>query len=298
MVYISTADYGQLSENPLRGSTARYVAHPIVDDIDNVDPDAPADEIHPKIEYVPPSCKIVGDPSTNDLATKRWGMDSAVSAETEADLIRRVKNNDPHCKAGKPQGCGCPRCQAFNRLLAAHHRTVLKPAGKFIPKGTAQPRPNKSKHTNNLLFEDLTSVGCSALWRSALRFDPETGNRFNTLARHKIAGAISDEAIYQRSRGYTSGDTVRRYLKDKVSAQSVTRLDRWIFSHLGSPPEALLEAQATLVKKPVYHSLEEAEAALKAAAALEHPDIYCDTGDDCDLSRKSKAMITASPRSR
>src|SRR5262249_39689903 len=49
-----------------------------------------------------------------------------------------------------------------------------------------------------------------------------------------------------------------------------TRLDRWIFSNLGAPPEELLEAQQKLVKRPIFHSLQEAADALKAANNLEN----------------------------
>jgi hypothetical protein len=294
MVYIDTKyceKYGQLTENPLRGSTTRYVANPIVDDVDAVDPDAPADPIHPKIEYVSPSCKIIGEPSTNDLATKRWGNDDALpkdGGKTEANLIRCIQEgariNALRPGPWKPNP-GWQDQRAFRQLLAAFHRTVLGPAGKFVPGGTLPPRPDKPKHTNNLLFEDLTSVGCFAIWDKALKFDPATGNKFNTLSRHRIKGAIADEANYLRRQGYTSGNTVGRYFSDKVPERSGARLERWIDNHPGSPPEALLEAQQKLRKKAVYHSLEEAAEALKASKALEHADIYSDTGDDCDLSR-------------
>jgi hypothetical protein len=293
MLYIDTKyceNYGQLSENPLRGSTARYIANPIVDDVDAADPDAPADPIHPKIECVSPSRKISGEPSTNDLATKRWGMDDAIpDAKTEADLIRCIQEG-ARINALRPvpwePNPAWQDQRAFRQLLAAFHRTVLKPAAKFVPRGTLPPLPGKPKHTNNLLFEDLTSVGCFAIWDKALSFDPESKYKFNTLSRHRIKGAIADEANYLRRQGYTSGDTVGRYLTEWVAARSATRLDRWLSDHPGATPEALLEAQAKFYKKPVYHSLKEAAAELAAQKALEHPDVYCDTGDDCDLSRK------------
>jgi hypothetical protein len=69
-------------------------------------------------------------------------------------------------------------------------------------------------------------------------------------------------------------------LRKEVGRRTQGRLDRWIFDHRGSPPEELLEAQAELVKRPVYHSLEEAAEVLKAAKALEHSSVYLDDGED------------------
>jgi hypothetical protein len=128
---------------------------------------------------------------------------------------------------------------------------------------------------------DLTAVGCFALWQSALKFDATRGYRFNTLSRHKVIGAISNEANYLRQRGFTSGDTVGRYLHKDVGRRTQSRLDRWIFDNLSAPPESLLEAQKKLVKRPVYHSLEEAADAIKRANNLQHPDIYSDRRRRC-----------------
>src|SRR5215469_5214743 len=92
MEYISTDEFencdikhGALTESPLPGSTSRYICNPIVDDIDA----AP----NPKEEYQPPSCKVVGDPSVNNLATHRWHC-AGLDAATELDLIRRIQDGD------------------------------------------------------------------------------------------------------------------------------------------------------------------------------------------------------------
>jgi len=283
MEYINTdfdkydIKHGQLTETPLRGSTTRYIANPIVDDIE-AEPKGRARRrrINGRIvidttvpdgdgaRYVPPSCLVTGDASVNNLATHRWHNDGLPNAETEADLIRRVQSGDH---------------RAFRKLLEAFHRTVVGPAGKYIPGGAFYRRqPKNQKHTNDLLYEDLTSVGCLALWQSTLKFD--SSHRFNTLSRHKIVGAISNEANYLRRGGYTSGDTVGRYSWKKVGRRTQTRLDRWIFDHRGSPPEELLEAQKKLVKRPVFHSLEEAASAIKAASSLDYSDVYSDDGED------------------
>jgi hypothetical protein len=288
MEYVSTDDsekydikHGQLAETPLRGSAYRYVTNPIVDDIE-ADPDrkgrARRQRINGRIiidttvpdgdggRHVSPSCLVTGEPSVNNLATHRWRNSGLPDAETEAELIRRVQGGDE---------------RAFRQLLEAFHRTNVASAGKHIPGAALYRRqPKNQKHTNDLLYEDLTSVGCFALWRAALKFDASGGHRFSTLSRHKIAGAISNEANYLRQRGYTSGDTVGRYLWKRVGRRTQGRLDRWIFDHFGSPPEELLEAQAKLVKRPVFHSLEEAAAALRAANDLEHSDVYSDDGED------------------
>jgi hypothetical protein len=301
MEYISTDDsekydikHGALSESPLGGSTARFICNPIVDDIEANPPngrtrrkrvnsriviDTTAPDGH-GYQYEPPSCKVVGEPSVNNLATHRWRGDG-LDAATEAALIQRIKDGlDARPLKSNP---GCDDERAFRQLLEAFHRTVVDPAAKYIPGGAFYRRkPDKQRHTNDLLYEDLTAVGCFALWQSVLKFDPGRGHRFNTLSRHKILGAISNEANYLRQRGYTSGDTVGRYLHKEVGRRTQSRLDRWIFDNRGAPPEELLEAQKRLVKRPVFHSLQEAADALKAANNLEHPDVYLDSGDDDD----------------
>jgi hypothetical protein len=94
MQYIRTDDsekydikHGALTESPVKGSTARFIANPIIDDIEAdpkpisrarrqrvngriiIDTTVPDSEDY---RYEPPSCLIVGDPSVNDLTTDRW----------------------------------------------------------------------------------------------------------------------------------------------------------------------------------------------------------------------------------
>jgi hypothetical protein len=299
--YINTDDsekygieYGVLAENPVRGSTTRFIANPIVDDIEAIPNPIGQDRrqrINGRIvidttvpdgageQYDPPSRLVVGDPSVNNLATHRWQNGDLPDARTEASLIQRIKGG----LATRPlkSNPGRDDERAFRQLLGAFHRTVVDPASRYIPGGTFYRRQSdKQKHTNELLYEDLTSVGCFALWQSVIKFDASKGHRFNTLSRHKILGAISNEATYLRQRGFTTGDSVGRYLLKEVGRRTQSRLDRWTFDHLGSPPEELLEAQKKLVKRPIFHSLEEAADALKRANNLQHPDIYLDSGDD------------------
>jgi len=129
------------------------------------------------------------------------------------------------------------------------------------------------------------AVGCFGLWQAALQFDFSRGCRLWTIAGPKIKGLIANEANYLRRHGYSSGDTVARYLKREVSERSDTRLDRHIFDHLGSSPEELLEDQKKLVKHPVFHSFEEAADAIKAANVLEHSEVFSGGGDGCDIER-------------
>jgi hypothetical protein len=86
--YINTEDsdkydirHGSLSESPIRGSTARYICNPIIDDI----------EANPNEEYHPPSCPVVGGPSVANLATHRW-HGNGLSKETESKLIQCIKD--------------------------------------------------------------------------------------------------------------------------------------------------------------------------------------------------------------
>src|ERR1041385_3828401 len=108
MEYINTEDsdcikHGILTESPLRGSTTRYVANPILDDIEAPDP---------REEYQPPSCLVVGAPSVNDLAAWHW-QGRTGDPFTERQLIRRIQKGDPRCRRGSPRGCHCRSCLAF-----------------------------------------------------------------------------------------------------------------------------------------------------------------------------------------
>jgi hypothetical protein len=301
MEYISTDDfekydikYGRLTENPLRGSSARYVCNPI-----NIE--APLD---PDEQYVPPSCLVTDDPSINDLASWRW-QGRTVDPETERALIRRIQEGDPRCRAGSSRGCSCRSCRAFFdpdpdkvSLLPAFHHSIRKIAGGYVPRGSSKreykrraqfPAKTSSnlfgssiqKESASLIFQELMAVGCFGLFKAAaLAFDFDRRYRLWTIAKPKIDGLIKNEANYLRWHGYTLGDTDGRYLWKKVGRRTETRIGRWIFDHLGSPPEELLEAQKKLVKGPIFHSLEEAAAAIKAANSLEHSDVYLDDGED------------------
>jgi hypothetical protein len=264
MQYINTSDserYGVFTESPVRGWAYRYVANPIVDVVE-ADPE-------PEEAYVPPDRIVTGGPSVNNLATHRWRGKGLRDAATEAGLIQRIKDG-ARTRTSKPN----PRDddqRAFRELLEAFHGFVIKHACRYVPTGTFSSRmPNGYKHTSDLLLEDLTSVGFVALWQSALKFDLNDGHRFATLSRHKVIGAMSNEANYQRRKGRGGGK----------------RIERWLFSHLGDTPEELLAVQKKLgLKRPVFHSLEEAAAAIKAANAVQHCEVYSDDSDACDIER-------------
>src|SRR6516164_5119612 len=246
-------DGGKFNNTPYR-----YRANLIVDDI----------EANPDEAYKAAPLKRVGKPSINDLATWRW-QKRTLDAESERKLIRRIQEGD---------------ARAFHELLAAHHHSIRPIVSDYTPKGWWSPR-QEHKHTNHQLSEDLMAVGCFGLWKAALEFDFNRGCRLWTIAGPKIKGLIANEANYLRRHGYSSGDTVARYLKREVSERSDTRLDRHIFDHLGSSPEELLEGQKKLVKHPVFRSLEEAAEVIKAANDLEHSEVFSGGGDGCDIER-------------
>jgi hypothetical protein len=287
MKYINTDDsekydikYVVLTESLLRGSTARFVCNPIVDDVE-ADPDA-------KEEYQPPNCLVLGDASINDLASWRW-QGCTVDAETERELIRRIQEGNPRCRAGQPRGCSCRSCRArFDprpgkiSLLPAFHHSIRKIAGGYIPKGSSR---RKYRASDSLIFQELMAVGCFGLFKAAFEFDFSKDCRLWTIAKPKIKGLIKNEANYLRRYGYSSGDTVARYFRKEVSERSDIRIDRFIFDNLGASPEELLEAQKKLVKRPLFHSLQEAADALKGANNLEDPEVYSAGGDGCDIER-------------
>jgi hypothetical protein len=277
MQYINTdaEKYGGFTECPIRGSAYRYVANSIVDDIE-ADPDAE--------EAVPPDCLITGGPSVDNLATHRWHRKGLPDAATEAGLIQRIKDG-ARTHISKPH----PReddQRAFRELLCAFHGSIVSDASKYIPKGQWSRRlPKDCKHTRDQVFEDLVSVGCLALWQAALNFDLSRGCRFHTFARHRIKGVIRNEANYLRRRGFSDGNTIGRYLAKIVSERSETRISRWIFNHLGSTPEELIEVQKKLVKRQTFHSLKEAASAIKEAQNLDHCEAYSVGSDRSDIER-------------
>ena len=288
MTYINTdsdADsekYGvftQFDGGKLNKAPYRYRANLIVDDIE-ADPDE---------AYEPPPLERVGKPSINDLATCRW-QKRTLDAESERKLIRRIQERDAWkvmgCRSGADIATVYNRVasRAFHELLAAHHHSIRPIASNYVPRGWWSPR-REHKHTNQQLFEDLMAVGCFGLWKAVLEFDFSRGCRLWTIAGPKIKGLIANEANYLRRHGYSSGNTVARYLKQEVFERSDTRLDRYIFDHLGSSPEELLEGQKKLVKHPVFHSFEEAADAIKAANVLQHSEVFSGGGDGCDIER-------------
>src|SRR6516225_6898014 len=158
MKYINTDDsekydfkYGVLTESPLRGSTTRFICNPIVGDVE-ADPDA-------KEEHQPPNCLVLGDASINDLASWQW-QERTVDPETERELIRRIQEGDPRCRAGQLRGCSCRSCRAFFdprpdkiSLLPTFHHSIKKIAGGYIPKRSS--RRNYKRASNSLIFQDL-----------------------------------------------------------------------------------------------------------------------------------------------
>jgi hypothetical protein len=79
------------------------------------------------------------------------------------------------------------------------------------------------------------------MWKAALKFDLEAGYRFWTGVRAPVLGAISDEARIWRRGGSGEG-----------------RIDRWLYTHPTASPEEVLQAQQGLLKRPVFHSLQDA----------------------------------------
>src|SRR5262249_38436134 len=156
--------HGTLTESPVRGSTTRFICNPIVDDIEADEPSGRVrrwrvggrifiDTTAPdSIGYghKPPKCLVSGEQSVNNLATHRWHNNGLPDAATEAALIQRIKDGlstrPPKSNPGRDDE------RAFRQLLEAFHRTVVDPAGKYIPGGAFYRRkPNGQKHTNDQL---------------------------------------------------------------------------------------------------------------------------------------------------
>jgi hypothetical protein len=134
-----------------------------------------------------------------------------------------------------------------DKLVAGFSGKVLQVANHRMPRYWRRRQDPKDKHTNTLFYEDLVAAGVAAMWGVALKFDLASGYRFWTAARLPVLGAISDEARLWRRGG--SGES---------------RLDRWLYTHRDASPEQIFQAQQRLVKRPVFHSLQEAAEGIKA----------------------------------
>jgi hypothetical protein len=131
---------------------------------------------------------------------------------------------------------------AYDELLARDHRKVLQVADGHMSRYWRRRQAPKDKHTNTMFYEDLVAAGVAAMWKAALKFDLEAGYRFWTAARLPVLGAISDEARLWRRHGSGEG-----------------RIDRWLYTHPTASPEQVLAAQQSVgLKRPVFHSLQEA----------------------------------------
>jgi hypothetical protein len=131
---------------------------------------------------------------------------------------------------------------AYDELLARYHRKVLQVADGHMSRYWRRRQAPKDKHTNTMFYEDLVAAGVAAMWKAALKFDLEAGYRFWTAARLPVLGAISDEARLWRRHGSGEG-----------------RIDRWLYTHPTASPEQVLAAQQSVgLKRPVFHSLQEA----------------------------------------
>jgi hypothetical protein len=177
----------------------------------------------------------------SDLAKHRWYW-ALLSPEQEIDAVSRIQSADI---------CGPLRSSfrgfdEFAKLLAGFHGKVLQVANGHMPKRWRQRLALREKYTNNLLFEDFVAAGVAAMWKAALKFDLGAGYRFWTGVRAPVLGAISDEARIWRRHGSGEG-----------------RLDRWLYTHPSASPEQVLRAQARRVKRPVFHSLQEAAEGIK-----------------------------------
>jgi hypothetical protein len=190
----------------------------------------------------PRSRPRLGGPSINDLVAHRWHLPIPTAAE-EIELIRRIQSSDI---------CGpFPRSHLwpddFAKILASCHGLVLSTANGHMPRYWRPRRlALRDKHTNTLFYEDLVAAGIAMTWMAALKFDLAAGNRFWTAARLPVLGAVSDEARLWRRHGSGEG-----------------RLDRWLYTHKEASPEQVLAAQQRLVKRPVFHSLQEAAEGIK-----------------------------------
>jgi hypothetical protein len=184
----------------------------------------------------------LGGPSINDLAAHRWRLPIPAAAD-EIELIRRIRSGDI-CGPFQPSHMWS---DDFTKILASCHGLVLSTANGHMPRyWRARRSPLRDKHTNTVLYEDLVAAGVAKMWMAALKFDLAAGYRFWTAARLPIIGAISDEARLWRRGGSGEG-----------------RLDRWLYTHPTASPEQVLRAQQRLVKRPVFHSLQEAAEGIK-----------------------------------
>jgi hypothetical protein len=123
---------------------------------------------------------------------------------------------------------------------------------------------NQNGYTTGL-FDDLVAAGALGFCEALCRFDLNLGWRFNSYARHRISGAISDEAVRFRKRGI----------------KSETDTHRWLFRHRSFEKNLKL-------KRPIFKSFREFAEAFGAVEAWGQGQSYADdprSGDSNDLRR-------------
>ena len=185
-------------------------------------------------------------PVVSDLVAARWRA-AIWSAELENKIIPRWHR---HCLDR-----GLPIYVAFSvgkraaeHLVKCHHATVLQIAGRRM-RGRFRPHKKDGKEYNTELFDDFVATGMLALWESMLAFDPNSGCRLNTFARHGITGAIKDEA--------------KAYYAGGIAGE--TRVQRLAYAYPRYSPEWIV---ALAKKRRIRCTLQDAEVALQQVSEL------------------------------
>lgn len=129
-------------------------------------------------------------PTPRDLTLRYWWLPNLDKAE-EAGLVGLAQSGDRWAVA---------------ELFKHFHKFILRAAGKHM-RGRQQGNWNK---VTDGLFADLVAAGCVGFCGALRGFDLSLGHRFSALARYRIAGAISDEAVNFRKRGIVSETIAHR----------------------------------------------------------------------------------------
>jgi hypothetical protein len=123
-------------------------------------------------------------PTPRDLTLRYWWKPNLEETE-EARLVGLAQSGDR---------------RALAQLFKSFHKFILGVAGRHM---RGRSFGNWNKQISGL-FDDLVAAGCVGFCQALGNFDLSLGHRFSTLARRRIAGAISDEAVAFRKRGIKS----------------------------------------------------------------------------------------------
>lgn len=117
-------------------------------------------------------------------------------------------------------------CNADDTLQKHFERMIVPPVlraiGKFDELKRGQEPHGYYKPLNKPEFDDVFQAARLRLLEVSRNFDPDRQNGLNAYARRAVAGAIHDEVMHWRLRGFTAGT---------AGSDRWSRADRWLYDN-------------------------------------------------------------------